>query len=88
MNKDAKRIVKKAAKIGGAACIAAGAIAIVTSKTALQAIWKGGEYLKDTVRKIMDDEPQTEQAAEVLAEPIAAEDDFVEEGSSPEDENP
>lgn len=67
MNKELKNIVKKTAKIGGVICVAAGAVAIVTSKTALQVILKGGEYFKDAVKKIVNEEPDVEETSE---EPI------------------
>lgn len=68
MNKEIKTVLKKTAKIAGVTCVAAGAVAIVTSKAALQAMLKGGEYLKDAVKKIIDEEPNAE---EVTEEPVA-----------------
>lgn len=86
MNKELRNIVKKSAKIGGVVCVAAGAIAIMTSKTALQVILEGGKYFKDTVKKIIDDDPKVENApnepVEMTDEEAVAEaEDFAESAS-------
>lgn len=76
MKKEAVVIVKKAAKIAGATCIAAGAVALMTSGAALKAITEGGKYLANTVQKIVKEEPEAEEiieeAAEVSQEEAAA----------------
>lgn len=54
MNHDAKKMLKKAAKIAGVTCVAAGAVAVVASGAALKAVTAGGKYLKETVKKILD----------------------------------
>lgn len=72
MNNEIKNVVKKAAKIAGATCVAAGAVALVTSGAALKAMAEGAKYLKDAVTKILDDNPE-QQEAEVQAEEVAAE---------------
>ena len=86
MEKEIKNIVKKTAKIAGVTCVAMGAVALVTSKAALKAMLKGGEYLKDTVKKIIDEEPEEKENPEETTveeaapeEPVAAEEDFAEE---------
>ena len=61
-------VVKKAAKIAGVTCIAAGAVALMTSAAAIKAMTEGAKYLKDTVKKIVDEEPEAEAAAEETAE--------------------
>lgn len=85
MNKEIKTIVKKTAKVAGVTCIAAGAVALMTSATALKALTEGGKYLKDTIKKIIDDEPKTEDVVvdavveeAPAAEAVAEDADFVE----------
>lgn len=73
MKKDAIVIVKKAAKIAGVTCIAAGAVALVTSGAALKAIAEGGKYMADTVKKIVNEEPEASADAEIVKEEPAAE---------------
>ena len=41
MEKKAIKLVKKTAKLAGVVCVAAGAIALMTSKTALQVMLEG-----------------------------------------------
>ena len=64
MNKKAKNLVKKSAKIAGVTCIAAGAVALMTTGTALKALTEGAKYLQDTVKKIVDEEPKAENIIE------------------------
>ena len=64
MNKKAKNLVKKSAKIAGVTCVAAGAVALMTTGTALKALTEGAKYLKDTVKKIVDEEPKAENIIE------------------------
>lgn len=75
MDKEFETIVKKGAKIAGVTCLAAGAVALMTSAAALTAMVEGAKYLKDAVKKIIDEEPKAEPAAEpeVAAEEPAAE---------------
>ena len=54
MNKEIESVVKKTAKIAGAACVAAGAVALVTGAAAIKAMAEGARYLKDTVKEIID----------------------------------
>lgn len=60
MNLEIKSIVKKTAKIAGVTCIAAGAVALMTSATAIKAMMEGAKYLKNTVKRIIDEEPKAE----------------------------
>lgn len=76
MNRQIKSVLKKTAKIAGVTCIAAGAVAIVTSGTALKAIGEGGKYLVNTVKKIME-EPAVSPAIIHEAEAVS-ETDFAE----------
>ena len=64
MNKKAKNLVKKSAKIAGVTCVAAGAVALMTTGTALKALTEGAKYLQDTVKKIVDEEPKAENILE------------------------
>lgn len=77
MNQEIKSIVKKTAKIAGVTCVAAGAVALVSSATAVKALTEGAKYLKDTVKKIIDEEPKAEKvivdAAAEEAAPVEAE---------------
>lgn len=74
MTEELKNMTKKAAKIAGVTCIAAGTVAVVASGAAVKAMVEGGKYLKDTVKKIMDSEPdQKAENAQVQTEEAAAE---------------
>lgn len=77
MNKEINNIVKKSAKIAGVTCIAAGAVALMTSATAIKALTEGAKYLKGTVEKIIRDDSVPEKtvveatAEEIVAAPVA-----------------
>lgn len=74
MNQEIKTIIKKTAKIGAAVCVASGAVALMTSGAALKALTEGAKYLKDTVKKIVNDEPKAETVdAETVVEEVVAE---------------
>ena len=84
MNKEMKAIVKKTAKIAGVTCIAAGAVALMTSATALKALTEGGKYLKDTVHKILNEQSEEEVVVNIVEEaPVveAAEETTAAEGT-------
>ena len=88
MNKKNTSIVKKTVKVGAAVCVAAGAVALMTSGAALKSLTEGAKYLKNTVKKIVNEEPDVEAVVEEApaedvveapaAEPVAAEADFAE----------
>ena len=78
MNKEAKNLVKKTAKIACVTCIALGGAALVASGAALKALTAGGKYLKDTVKKIIDEEPKKENIIEAETVVEASSEDFVE----------
>lgn len=63
MKKKITSIVKKSAKVGAAVCVAAGAVALMTSGAALKALTEGAKYLKNTVKKIIDEESKSETSA-------------------------
>lgn len=79
MNRKITSIVKKSAKIGAAVCVAAGAVALMTSGAALKALTEGGKYLKNTVAKIIGEEPATEVPAAQIVEEAAEEENFADE---------
>ena len=72
MNKEIMSIVKKSAKIAGVTCIAAGAVALVTSGAALKAITEGGKYLAKTVKDILEEKPMPEEVVEAAEEAAPA----------------
>lgn len=61
MNKNTN-ILKKTVKIAGVTCFALGGAALIASGAALKALTEGGKYLKDTVKKIINDKPVEESA--------------------------
>lgn len=66
--------IEKAAKIAGAACAAAGVVALsglVASGAAAGAVVKGFEAAKETMKKIIEDDPKV--ACTDTEEPAAAE---------------
>lgn len=77
MKQEIKSIVKKTAKIAGVTCIAAGAVALMTSAAALKALTEGGKYLKNTVEKIIGGETETIVEEAPAAEVVAEEADFA-----------
>lgn len=79
MNIETKNLVKKTAKIAGVTCIAAGAVALMTTGAALKALTEGAKYLKDTVKKIIDEEPKEEVIVQEAAVVEATPEDFAEE---------
>ena len=53
MKKKVRSLLKKTAAIAGVTCIAASAVAVVSSKAALQAMLKGSEYFKNRIGQIV-----------------------------------
>ena len=78
MKKEAKNLVKKSAKIAGVTCVAAGAVALMTTGAALKALTEGAKYLKDTVKKIVDEEPKEETIVEEAAVVEVSPENFAE----------
>lgn len=78
MNKEAKNLVKKTAKIAGVTCIVLGGAALIASGAALKALTAGGKYLKDTVKKIIDKEYKEENIAAEATVAEASPENFVE----------
>lgn len=69
-HKEVNSVLKKTAKIAGVTCIAAGAVAVMTSGIALKTITEGGKYLFNSVKKIVNENEEAEyivEAAEVDA---------------------
>lgn len=87
MNKEAKNRVKKTVKVAGVTCIAAGAVALMTTGAALKALTEGAKYLKDTVKKIIDEEPKEEAIAQEAAVAEASPEDFAEEKAAAAEES-
>lgn len=87
MNKEAKNRVKKTVKVAGVTCIAAGAVALMTTGAALKALTEGAKYLKDTVKKIIDEEPKEEAIAQEAAVVEASPEDFAEEKATAAEES-
>lgn len=83
MKKEAIKFVKKTAKTACVLGVAAGAVALMTSKTALKMLLDGQTYVKDALKKFsgkQEHEEPLEEAAEVSTdEAFAAESDFAEE---------
>ena len=73
MNKEAKTIVKKTAKIAGVTCVALGGAALIASGAALKALTEGAKYLKDTLQRILEDPAEAEIILEAEAEEKCAE---------------
>ena len=67
MHKEAKNLIKKTAKIAGVTCIAAGAVALMTTGAALKALTEGAKYLKNTVQKIIEESAEDPKVAETIA---------------------
>lgn len=74
MNKDINNLIKKTAKIAGVTCVAAGAVALMTTGAALKALTTGAQYLKETVQKILED-----PAEEIIVDAAPVEEEAVEE---------
>ena len=85
MTKKLINMTKKASKIAGVTCVAAGAVALVASGAAVKAVIEGGKYLKDTVEKIVNSESEPKeteteaQAEETAVGSVAAEEDVQKE---------
>lgn len=75
MKKEAAKLVKKTVKAACVLGVAAGAVALMTSKTALQVLLDGQTYVKDTMKKLTGKQGDTEPAEEA----VASESDFAEE---------
>ena len=75
MNKDIESIVKKTVKIAGVTCITLGGAALIASGAALKAMTEGAKYLKDTIEKIVREEP----APDTVVDEAPAEETPVEE---------
>ena len=73
MQKEIKTVLKKTVKITGVTCFALGGAALIASGAALKALTEGAKYVKDSVKKIIDENPAEIVDAEVIsAEETAA----------------
>ena len=77
MEKEVKTVLKKTVKIAGITCLALSGAALIASGAALKALTEGAKYVKNSVRKIIDEKPGEETAdaaeAEVAAAPVESE---------------
>lgn len=73
MEKQIKSVLKKTVKIAGITCIALGGAALIASGAALKALTEGAEYLKDSVKKVLEEKPQEKATAQEPAPVGAAE---------------
>lgn len=81
MKKEVVSVIKKSAKVAGVTCIAAGAVALITSGAALKAITEGGKYLAKTVKEIIEEKPEQEKQVEAEEAAAAEEVTFAEEAA-------
>ena len=72
MKKEIKSILGKATKIACITCVAAGAIAVMTSGIALKVIGEGGKYMVNTVKRIVNEGKPSEEDGAVTDEDIAS----------------
>lgn len=63
MNK-AFNILKKSVKVAGVVCVAAGAVALLTSGTAAMAVTEGINHTKNAIKKVLSQEDEKLVAAE------------------------
>ena len=71
MKKEIKSALKKTAKIAGVTCVAAGAVAVMTSGVALKTIAEGGKYLVNTAKRIATGKDESEEVVEIAGEEAA-----------------
>ena len=79
MKKEVVSIIQKSAKIACVTCVAAGAVALITSGAALKAITEGGKYLAKTVKDILEETPEQEKVVEAEAVTVTEEATVAEE---------
>lgn len=60
MENEYKAILSKTVKIASATCIAVSAVVLIASGAAVKAVTEGSKYLKDTVKKILNDNSKLE----------------------------
>lgn len=68
MHKEINTILKKTVKIAGVTCVAAGAVAIMTSGVALKALAEGGKHLANVVKEILAEQNQPQAIQEEISE--------------------
>ena len=79
MEKQIKSVLRKTVKIAGITCIALGGAALIASGAALKALTEGAEYLKDSVKKILEEKPEEKVTAQEHAPVETAEEETSEE---------
>ena len=71
-------ILKKTIKISTVTCVALGGAALIASGAAVKALTEGAQYLKNTVRKIIEDGTEVNDVA-------VAEEELIEDTATAED---
>ena len=70
MQKEIKTVLKKTVQIAGVTCLALSGAALIASGAALKALTEGAKYVKDSVKKIIDEKPAEEPAEVIDAEAV------------------
>lgn len=70
MKNELKSIAVKSVKLAGVTCVAAGAIALIASGTAVKAVTAGGKYLKETAKKILEEPVETKHVETAPVEEV------------------
>lgn len=83
MNREIKSVLKKTAKIAAVTCVSAGAVAVLTSATALKAIAEGGKHLANAVKDILNEQEQPQNIVEETEAEIVEETDTVSSDEAP-----
>jgi hypothetical protein len=73
MQKEIETVLKKTVKIAGVTCLALSGAALIASGAALKALTEGAKYVKDSVKKIIDEKSNEESDEVIDAEVIPAE---------------
>lgn len=73
MQKEIKTVLRKTVKIAGVTCLALSGAALIASGAALKALTEGAKYVKDSVKKIIDEKSNEESDDVVDTEVIPAE---------------
>lgn len=60
MDKKIKSMLKKSGKIAGVTCLALSSATLIASGAAVKALVAGAKYVKDSVKKIIDERNDTE----------------------------
>ena len=61
MQKEIKTVLKKTVKIAGVTCLTLSGATLIASGAALKVLTEGAKYVKDSVKKIIDEKTDTEE---------------------------